>query len=476
MGSLILRPRFTSTQKAYINSRATVVAIIANTGEGKTFASIGAIIAHSKRCGRPIRGAIVRDTHENIKLSTARSIQEFFEIAPRGYRFKNDFKELTIFTNPLIQVDLFGIDDLGSLSKLQGPEYAIIWLEEPAPMADRVNAGLSEEVFNAALVRATRQRGTLSRLQISMNPADEDHWTYRRLIEDPAIDPENPLITKEVFRIPPGENIYVKEEARQAVKVAYKDDPAAYTRYVLGEFAPVYRGQKVTPQYKRDRHLSKMPLEPAPGLVSFAFFDSWQNPSCVLGQITQYNRLIFLDTLRLMGSDIRTLLETQVVPMLESPRWKGKAKAWRIGGDCTMKQPDQSNVLESAARVVEKYFPGSFFEAGPPRWEHIKQHLPYVLRGSDHRGEPIIVISLDNRILDKGLAGAWHYPTDNSGNITRSVPEKDEASHPCDAFANAVCVLLPSRVYHLPQTKRKQVQTKSRRRAESYATLGGRCG
>ncbi|MEM4721784.1 MAG: hypothetical protein QXT73_06985 [Candidatus Methanomethylicaceae archaeon] len=59
-----------------------------------------------------------------------------------------------------MDVDLFGIDDPASLSKLQGPEYALIWLEEPAPMADKANAGLSEEVFNAALVRATRQKNT----------------------------------------------------------------------------------------------------------------------------------------------------------------------------------------------------------------------------------------------------------------------------------------------------------------------------
>ena len=209
-----------------------------------------------------------------------------------------------------------------------------------------------------------------------------------------------------------------------------------------------------------------------PGLVSFAFFDSWSNPSCVLGQITQYNRMIFLDTLRLEGSDIATLLELEVLPLLESPRWKGKAKAWRIGGDCTMRNMDQSNKLESASRKVERAFPGCFFEAGPREWSMIAQHIPYALRATDHRGEPMILLSKDNRILDKGLAGAWHYPTNNAGQRTGTVPKKDEASHPCDAWANAVCVLLPSKVTMLSKPKARKAAARALQRARSYGTGG----
>lgn len=155
-----LRFDLTPTQSAYVHSTAVVNLIYSNTGEGKTYASVVAMLAHAQRCGRPIRCAIVRDTHENIKTSTARSIMEMFEETPFIYKFRNDYKQLTFFTHPRVDVDLFGIDDPASLSKLQGPEYALIWLEEPAPMADKANAGLSEEVFNAALVRATRQKNT----------------------------------------------------------------------------------------------------------------------------------------------------------------------------------------------------------------------------------------------------------------------------------------------------------------------------
>lgn len=468
------------TQTAYVFSDATINVIVGNTGEGKTHASIAAMPVHAERCGRPIRAAIVRDTHENIKSSTARSIQEAFEDFPQLIKFKNDFKQLTIFSEPRVEVDLFGIDDLASLSKLQGPEYAFIWLEEPAPIADKSNAGLSIEVFRAALVRCARQKGTRPRLQISMNPADKEHWTYKELIEAPDVLPDYPLITKKVWFIKYGENQHVSEASRQAVKVAYKDDPASYTRYVEGKFAPVYRGVKVAESYNPERHQSNYILIPARGLVSFAFFDSWHNPACVLGQITTTGRLIYIDTLRLLGGDIRTLMEMQVLPLLNSPKWKDKSRSWRIGGDFSMKIPDQSNLLETASQVVEEAFwplAGGrlkpIFEAGPSKWPPIEQHIGAVLRGSDSRGEPLVLLSADNHILHTGLEGAWHYPTNNAGQISSRVPEKDEASHPCDAWAASTCVLLSSiKGRKIPATYR-DLARKNRQRVQTYA-VGGR--
>lgn len=461
------------TQRNYVFSKAVVNAIISNTGEGKSFASVVAMVIHAQRCKRPIRAAIVRDTLENIKLSTARTIQEAFVDFPQYIYFRNEFKQLTIYSDPPVEVDLFGIDDPGALSKLQGPEYALIWLEEPAPMSDRANAGLSEEVFNASLVRATRQKGTLSRLQISMNPADEDHWSYKRLIEDEMIDVENPLITKAVFNIPYGENIHVSEVSRQAVKAAYKHDPSSYARYVEGRFASVFRGAQVTPQYKEERHLAREVIVPATGLPSFAFFDSWHNPSCVLGQITPSGRLFFIDTLVLGTSDIRTLLDTLVIPMINSPKWKNKPSAWRVGGDFSMAQPDQSNILETAARVVLEFFRGSSFESGPSKWKTIEQTINSALGRSDMRGEPLILLSKDNKILNRGLKGAWHYKTNNAGQIISTVPLKDAVSHPCDAWANAVSVILPRLALDSKAGKYRQQAAKAKQRAQSYSNYPG---
>lgn len=477
-----LEYRFSPTVLDFIHSEKAITILIAPLGEGKTYGCIGAMIAHQQRCGQPIRCAIVRDTLENIKLSIVPSIQEFFEKYPSLYRFKNEFKELTIFDGPnRIDVDLFGIDDPASLGKLQGSSaYSLIWLNEPAPIADKANAGLSEEVYNVAVIRALRRKGTPGRLLVDMNPADEEHWTYRRFIEEADIDPRFPLVQKQVWHVPYGENKELGQDARQAAMKMYENDASAYERYVLGKFAAIYRGEKVTPQYKQERHLCPSVLIPAKGLESFAFFDSWHTPACVLGQKTTTGRLIFIDTLRLENSDIRTLINTLVIPLIVSPKWKGKPSWWRIGGDFTMLQHDQSNRNESAAKVVEKSFrdflriPNLFFEPGPSKWETMKRHIASALQGSDYRGEPLVLLSHDNKLLDKGLRGAWHFKTDNSGNIHKSVkPEKDIHSHACDAWGNAVSVMLPTAMARANLQAYRQAAAKSRSRAETYAAGGG---
>lgn len=500
------RIELSPTQSEYVMSDAIVNVLVSNTGEGKTFASVVAMIVHAQKCGRAIRCAIVRDTHENIKNSTAKSIKEDFgDIC----RFWNDDKKCVLYTNPRVYIDLFGIADEGALTKLQGNEYALIWLEEPAPMTSKANAGLSEDVFNAAMVRAVRQKlppycanpacgdtpahssswlgesdeqkamrrcelcgsefyWPHGRLQVSMNPADEEHWTFRRLIEEGPVDPKNLLVTKAVWFVAYGENVHVTELSRQMVKSAYKDDPASYMRYVMGKFAPVYKGAKVSPEFNPMIHVSEVPLEPAAGLVSFRFWDGWHNPTCVMGQVTRTGRLIILDVMRLEGGDVASLIEYQVDPMMESPRWRDKAFAWRDIGDVSMANPDQSNIQTSNSKVIEGHF-GTRFEKGPHIWALMKTGVKKALNRMI-QGMPAVFINCECKLLIKGLAGGWHYKTDNSNNIIGTLPVKNEISHVCDAWANGVNVLLPSRTFDDRKGEIAKLQKKMKDRAASYVT------
>jgi len=432
------------TQDAFVYSDANINWLISNTGEGKTYACILSLMEHAALIGKPLAAAIVRDTHQNIKGSIVRSIMEFFEDNPKAYRFADDFKRLTIYSKPRVDCDLFGIDDLGDLSKLQGPQYGLIWLNEPAPISGTLiaNAGLSEEVFKVALVRCSRQKGAPARLNIDMNPAEMDHWTYRWAFEEPDIDPRFPDIRKAVYRIIPGENAHVSAQSRQAVQMAYQHDVSGYTRFVLGDFAPVYKGKKVAMSYNPHIHLSAIGLEPAPGLDGFMFYDGWHNPVCHLGQITGTGRMVFIDTVRMDGAAVEQLIDYKVRPLVESPRWKDKCRTWRAGGDISMEDADQSSKVRSAARTISDAFEIPF-EPGPKRWERIYAGMN---KGFSYNilGRPAIVINRDNRVLHRCLDGGWHFKTDPSGNVPKGAkPEKDEMSHVGDAYANAVCVMLP---------------------------------
>jgi hypothetical protein len=461
------------TQERFAFSPAIINVIYGSMGEGKTHAGVVSMIVHAQRNKQPIHCAIVRDTHENIKISTLPSIKKSLDsISPGLYRSWNDSKSLEIRCEPKVTVDLFGIDDEASLSKLgQGPEYALIWLEEPAPIIDKKNAGLSVDVYRAALSRCARQGLTIiPRVQVTMNPPDEDHWTFTELLDAPAVDPDLPLITKAVFRINTGENKFISEFARQTVKMAYKNDIGLWTRYVEGNAAPVYRGAKVTPGYNPEIHLVPYPIEPAKGLIGFRFWDGWYSPSALLGQITHSGRLIFLDTLHKENSDVSQLIDFDLAPLLRSPRWFNVCKGWRDIGDISMATGDQSNKAESAAKVIERKL-NTYFESGPARWEQMTIGLGKAFN-KNVNGRPAIQINPQERFLHRALSGDWHYKTDNSGRIAAKIPEKNLSSHLGDAFANGVNVLIPELDSNIDKDFLRKIREQARIRAASYGNEG----
>lgn len=468
------------TQADFLQSEATVNIIVGYAGSGKTYACILGILAHAQRNGVPLECAIIRDTHENIKNSVVVAFEEFFKRHPDlPYKWRSDYHDLTIYFNPVIHCRLFGIDDMTGLTRLQGPEFGLVWLEEIAPYTDshRTNAGISEDTFNAALVRCARQQNVKARLQLSSNPPDEEHWFYRRLLSTPdgPLHKDTPLITKRVFHVPVGENIHLKEEAMQATMAAYMHDEAAYARFVLGEYATRFPGRRVAENFNPDWHVAKEALDPVQGLSGFIGFDSWGQPAAVLGQQWPDGRIWILDVCQ-GAEDIRGLIQDEVKPRLQSPRWKDLCRDWRYIGDCTMLQPDQSNVSTSASRVVEESFldPDGFeaiFEPGPSTWHLIKHGLIHSLRWTI-RGHPSVLIDpVHCKPLITAFKGAWHYPTSRTGVQTRQSPVKDRHSHVSDATANALCVLCawdpPKRRNRKATVERTRV---GKRRAASYVS------
>ncbi|MBU2549034.1 MAG: hypothetical protein KKB20_11510 [Proteobacteria bacterium] len=462
------------TQHEFVMSDAHLVQLMGPMGEGKTFASVAGLIAHAARCGKGIRTALVRDTFQNIKTSTIPDLRDYLGA---WIRFYDGEKKATILSNPRVELDFFGIDDEASISKLQGPQYAAIWLEEPAPIYEKANAGLPREVFNMAVARAARQRETVPRVQISQNPSDEDHWTSELADEPDGVyasyeDPDTGEVSeiiKKTFWIAPGENKRLSGLARASNIAAFKNDPAKYARYVEGKTAEVTRGKKVTPGYNEKIHYSRHVLPVLPG-EAFMFWDSWQHPTCVLAQYTARGQLIVHDIVLDSGLGTKELVEEQLEPFLRTMKWKDKIKTWRLIGDFSMRIPDQSSVRSSAAKYLEKKF-GVRFEPGPGRWTTIREHLNYCFKRLINEGEPAVLLSRSAVKLHKALKGGWHYKVDNSGRIMGDKPVKNQHSHPGDAFANGISVLMPYQgIADVPKVSReKNMQAAMSYRGGNYS-------
>ena len=191
--------------------------------------------------------------------------------------------------------------------------------------------------------------------------------------------------------------------------------------------------------------------------------------------MTTIGRLIIYDVCQINGnSDLRVLISTQVEPLLNSPRWKGKAKSWRDIGDFTMAMRDQSNVEESAKMVIQRTLK-TRFESGPYTWKMVKSGMDNMFgQNGLIQGMPSVQLDpIGAKLLDKALNGAWHYPVDNQGKRSREKPVKYASSHPGDAFAAGACILRPSsRKADIRAMQKTALRQK--KRAQSYAVEGGR--
>jgi hypothetical protein len=429
-------------QQRFVLSKAPIVAFIGPEGEGKTYAGLCACLSHAQRQGS-LRAALIRDTLENIKSKTIESIQkavltiaeannipqfaESWDYAGDGKLIRNRGLD--------IKIDCFGANELGDLTRLHGGEWNLIWLEEPAPTYATATAGIPEYVFNACVTRSQRGQGK-GRLQITMNPADEDHWTYDRLIQNPIMRPEYaPNMWTEILHAKPGSNPARTEQQRQASRAAYINDHGLWQRYIEGKFAPVQIGEAVTPEYDENIHRAKMPLKVIPGVRGLRFWDAGHNPTCIIGQINPMTgRLQIYDTI--VGENIGMIqLVSGVVRPLLAQKYKNVVE-WSDSGDPALNTRDQSDINFSPAKVIESNL-GTKFLPGVKDWNTRTQAIKHILQSM-----PMLLLCPTEQRLHKALRGGWHYAKTADGRIVRGEAVKDIHSHPADALSQGLPTLI----------------------------------
>jgi hypothetical protein len=312
------------------------------------------------------------------------------------------------------------------------------------------------------------------RVQITQNPADESHWTAQ-IAEEPdeyMVAEDGTVIYKEVFRIPKGENTYLSPIARAANQAAFKDDPAKWQRYVEGKEAAVTLGKKVTNSYNPRIHFSDRIMPVLKG-EAMMFWDGWMTPCCILSQYRQVGdtgearQLVVHDVLYDEGIGTKELLREQVLPMLNTPKWKNKITGWRVIIDPSMASPDQSSSRSSARKEIEKMEIGSPIrcELGPERWEVRRETVNEPFKTLIADGIPAVLLSRSAGRLHRALKGGWHYKTDNNGNIIGNKPVQTDAhSHPGNAWSYGAAILYP----YNPVQRMKQHDQDRRQRVASY--------
>ena len=415
-------------------SDKTVVVLIGPKGEGKTCGAVAAIMRHAQKFPYKIRGAVIRDRFTNIQRHTIPSI---LKASGGVITFHRDG---ALMKGPNFEADLFGVDDLGDISNIQGSEYYFVWIEEPAPIFDVGSTGIREEVFTMCYARGGREVGAIDRVFVTMNPASKSHWTYKKFILNPMIDfwdEKTKELDIEVIRIPYGENTNLPDKERAKTMRAFKNRPELYARYVSGEFSNVNLGLSVTPEFSELSHRSPVVIEPFETLT-FRLWDGGLWPTCAFLQIFPNGQIVCLKTLRGENTGMKQFLEFEVQPMIAQKFYK--IHEWRDIGDPSLWNSDPMDSTKSVAEVIETTL-GTVYEAGEMGWDGRREALKSLF-GRMIDGQPGFLVSSDDDIMIEALGGGWHYHKNAAGQILTDKPVKDQHSHPGDALSHGITAIL----------------------------------
>jgi len=128
-------------------------------------------------------------------------------------------------------------------------------------------------LYETLLSRCSDPRGPMKGLLVA-NPGPEDHWVYRRFVDEKTREPQTRRVSVTLFDNQHNlDERYVRRMLRRS-----KTNPLFYRRYLLGEWGAF--GGKRFPDWDEDRHVVE-PFEVPSGWEIVQGIDyGWANPTC----------------------------------------------------------------------------------------------------------------------------------------------------------------------------------------------------
>ena len=412
------------------------MAAFGTRGDGKTWAAMGAMIVHAQQHHErgyplPTRWAGVTDTHQAHRLKTVRSLQ-----APewRGiWRFRDDYHvaECVLDGQVLVHLDLFGIEDAGAMDRLRMEMHGL-WFEEPAPASVMVqSSGVNEGAWLMGLT-SQRMASYHHPAIMTLNYPDEDHWTWKRFVAEPAQGTG-------YVRIPPGERASAVDREEWARALASRPD--MLRRLLEGKPGTLMLGQQVAVGFTEELHApAGLRLAPVPGVTVHVGQDGGLTPTSIVAQRIG-SRLRVLASLYTEHGGIQQHVQYLLRPWLaEHAPWALQDRdALHVHYDPSMNKDSEANSEENALRIMQHRLMARY-SAGQVEWDSRKNPMLSVLGGLV-QGEPVVTIDpVQARGLVRALNGGWHYPTGLDGKVKGDQqPVKD---HPHSDHGDAFCYLV----------------------------------
>ena len=415
-------------QQDFIESRATADLFSSRMGEGKSAALVWAAF-YFTRYNPGARGAIIRDTWENLRDTTQK---EFFKWFPPGIMgsYKDSTKTFSWGCEGLSgEVVFIGMDDPKDASKLMSRDLAYFCIDEPAPAQG--NGGVDELVFDIGLSRLRQSGMKWYSAKLAENNPDETHWTYRRFVNPGT----NGFRTWQPKDAENSKNL--PSEYYRKLRALWAHRPDLQRRFIDGRFGFQQIGKPITPEWNDEIHLATG-LAPLRGSDLVLLWDFGLNPTCVITQPTPLGNWHGLESMSESGIGVMELIEAVVGPRLAKDY---RGFAIRHIGDPAGVSPEQSSSANSAVRVIKKLLGGPW-QSGPSSISARVDPLRAVLR-QVRNGTGLLRVDRDRCAhVWHALRGGWHRHVNREG-VVATDPLKNEHSHPGDCMGYGAARLFP---------------------------------
>lgn len=424
---------------------------------GKSTAGVQRIFQRAMALGTigiSLKAIVIRDTFENLRDSTLKTWLEWFpDHSPFGY-YSESKKNYYLQTpkkdgsNNTIEHEIqfrYG-QNATDASKYLSTEYGLIDLEEVVPAytpTGLVSPGISEEVFDMAIMRACQRDVIRPEINVVFNPPSPSHWANRRLlkVQDPRI---------KCFFFPREENERnLRPGFYEELEQLLKGQDSTIARFLRGEIVAVYPGVPVYSKVFNTRYHVKPSIKYIQDKPLVLLWDNPPTPACLVTQIDYRGRWNILKEFQggfIDGKIMETIGQREfcdlIKPQLQSLYHNAKYAPW--WADPALKSPSNTETA-TPLQILQEKFPGVEIRFGAvdnfTRQESVRQKLSHMLMG-----ELSVAFSAEGcPLLIEGMQGGYRYNLNSDGtSLSRSEPVKNEFSHVCNALEYGCSGLFPA--------------------------------
>jgi hypothetical protein len=402
---------------------------------------------------RRTRAVVVRNTLPQLRDTTLSSWNYWFK--PSEHKGGNEWKAtewkfILRFNDCEVEVLFRPLDTPQDVARVLSLEvtFAIIdeFVEIPRQIVDALSARCGR--YPSAIQGGATNWGMWG----SSNPSTEDNWWFDYLHDKSVhVQPDEDPDAADAFEAladvrrnaryflqpsgfsPSAENVENLPGGRDYYTNQAKGKSEAWVKQFLeAEWGYSVSGKPVVPSFKSDMHVSRQPLIYNPNLRMVAGFDPGiGGTALILGQEDLSGRLCVLGEIISQGKGTTRFLQEDVRPYLKRRFPDLDLANFVIAPDpaaANRTMTDERTVVD----VIKKYFNVSV---------ETNNRLPLRLDAIEHyasrltEGKPALVVDAEQcPTLVRALKGGWRYALDSKELVKGKEPEKNQYSHPGDAF------------------------------------------